>query len=756
MAKVVIPVTADVKEARRELDKIEDKKKQLEARKIKLGLDEEKIRLDLQKIDNDIATLQEKMANKEATSINLGADVEYQGMTRQMDLLYQKGDLYASRLEVAKYEANQTTQEYDKQVQKQQQLGTQIDKNKNKQQDMNNKQKEHSFHLEDIIKKVGRWGLAIIGVRSAYSGIRSAISLVSGSNEEVAKKLEQMRNVIAGALTPLVQFIVGLLMKAMVYINYITKALFGKEIFNFSDATKKASNNLGTASKNAKGTAKALEKAKKQLAGFDEMTTLSDENSSGGGGSLGGAGGVDASVPNYFDKLGEIKIPDWLQKLTKWIKDAIDWFNKLDPVWKKLIATAGLLIGSYVLGGKASGLLGISGILSGFAKLGAVALGVELVYTALTGRQLHEDLIQIIQDYIDLKKVQKDQGEQTASDTKKVTDSFQKRKIKIIENVKAGKQLTEQDYIWIRALQDQILKLKNLKNPTREQKQELRNLTQQYADLGREGVLNNTQMDFYNLLTDKSIKNEQFRKDALAQLIVKQNEEYTASKNQANGVNKTNEAYKGSTIWVDKYGISLQNITQQMGLTKDQTTRLQTALDKYKENPSKKALQELNAEIEKVGKQAGLSKEDIWKLKQRISELKSKKIDVKADVKTEVDTKSLNNTIAKISKGVGNAIKTLFGAKGMVIGYAKGGIIPYASGGIINQPGRGVPLPIGGEHGMEGVIPLTDSQQMALLGEAIGKYITINANITNTMNGRVLSRELQKIQNEEAFGSNRW
>lgn len=76
-----------------------------------------------------------------------------------------------------------------------------------------------------------------------------------------------------------------------------------------------------------------------------------------------------------------------------------------------------------------------------------------------------------------------------------------------------------------------------------------------------------------------------------------------------------------------------------------------------------------------------------------------------------------------------------------------------AKGGIINQPGRGVA--IGGEAGREGVIPLTDSQQMELLGEAIGKYITVNASITNTMNGRIISRELQKINNENDFAFNR-
>ena len=80
-----------------------------------------------------------------------------------------------------------------------------------------------------------------------------------------------------------------------------------------------------------------------------------------------------------------------------------------------------------------------------------------------------------------------------------------------------------------------------------------------------------------------------------------------------------------------------------------------------------------------------------------------------------------------------------------------------AKGGIINQPGRGVMVgsAIAGERGAEGVIPLTDSQQMSLLGEAIGRYITVNANITNTMNGRVISRELQKVQNESDFAFNR-
>lgn len=80
-----------------------------------------------------------------------------------------------------------------------------------------------------------------------------------------------------------------------------------------------------------------------------------------------------------------------------------------------------------------------------------------------------------------------------------------------------------------------------------------------------------------------------------------------------------------------------------------------------------------------------------------------------------------------------------------------------AVGGIVNMPGRGVPIggAIAGESGREGVIPLTDSQAMETLGQAIGRYITINANITNTMNGRVISRELQRVNNNSDFAFNR-
>lgn len=79
------------------------------------------------------------------------------------------------------------------------------------------------------------------------------------------------------------------------------------------------------------------------------------------------------------------------------------------------------------------------------------------------------------------------------------------------------------------------------------------------------------------------------------------------------------------------------------------------------------------------------------------------------------------------------------------------------SGRLVNLPGRGVPIggALTGERGQEGVIPLTNQQAMEQLGQTIGKYITINASITNTMNGRVISKELKKINAENEFAFNR-
>ena len=108
-------------------------------------------------------------------------------------------------------------------------------------------------------------------------------------------------------------------------------------------------------------------------------------------------------------------------------------------------------------------------------------------------------------------------------------------------------------------------------------------------------------------------------------------------------------------------------------------------------------------------------------------------------------------------KAINGLIKVINKVPGINLGTLSTFNLPrLAKGGIISQPGRGVALgnAIGGERGQEGVIPLTDSQQMALLGEAIGKYVRIDNMIENYIDGRKLNRILQSSNDRTRFATN--
>lgn len=114
------------------------------------------------------------------------------------------------------------------------------------------------------------------------------------------------------------------------------------------------------------------------------------------------------------------------------------------------------------------------------------------------------------------------------------------------------------------------------------------------------------------------------------------------------------------------------------------------------------------------------------------------------------------NTILYPIRGLISSAGKILGKSWTISSVSIPKIPLLATGGIVDLPRRGVNIggAIAGEAGAEGVIPLTDPRAMETLGETIGRYITINANITNTMNGRVISRQLQQIKNEENFAYN--
>ena len=225
-----------------------------------------------------------------------------------------------------------------------------------------------------------------------------------------------------------------------------------------------------------------------------------------------------------------------------------------------------------------------------------------------------------------------------------------------------------------------------------------------------------------------------------------------------------------SLTWLEKNNKKLEEINRKKDnggrLTKAENTLL--IQQKANQDNVNNSLSKVNAKVKDGVKLTESQKLELDNIKKNYQDIDKKTF--KNDIQTKIEvaleeSKNNDSVLKKLGNKIKNALKNMnwidilknplkysYNAKGAVYYPPK-----LASGGVINRPGRGIPLgsAIGGERGAEGVIPLTDSQQMALLGEAIGKYITINANITNTMNGRVISKELQKINAENDFAYNR-
>ena len=152
----------------------------------------------------------------------------------------------------------------------------------------------------NVIKKVGKWALAVFGIRSAYMFVRNAMSTLSQYNEQIKADIEYISYALASIMQPVIERMIQLAYKLLTYINYIAKAWFGVDLFANASADAMSKS------------AKSAEKMKKSLAGFDEMNVLNDNGTTGAMGAT--APSMDLSAPE------DVPIPKWIQ----WIADNKD------------------------------------------------------------------------------------------------------------------------------------------------------------------------------------------------------------------------------------------------------------------------------------------------------------------------------------------------------------------------------------------------------------------------------------------------
>lgn len=168
-----------------------------------------------------------------------------------------------------------------------------------------------SNKITGIVKKVTGWGLALFGIRGAYSMISRAMSTLSQQDKNMASQLKYIQWALANAIAPIVKFIINGVYLIMSYINKIWRLLFGHDLF-------KGTNAFAKSMKSASNSAKEI---RKELAGFDEMNILGGNTTASADTGIGAPSfenpKFDTSGLEYFAK----KVKEKMKEAKKSIED---------------------------------------------------------------------------------------------------------------------------------------------------------------------------------------------------------------------------------------------------------------------------------------------------------------------------------------------------------------------------------------------------------------------------------------------------
>lgn len=580
------------------------------------------------------------------------------------------------------YKILENSKPFDGQEKELRKLKSEIQKTSNKLVDLRKKQQEagKSEFIENInkglsntIKKVGRWAIALLGIQSAYSAVRSAMSTLSQYDDQMTSNIEYIKYALANALKPIIEWILNAVVQLLQYINAIAKAWTGKNLFSTADSFNEAKNN-----------AKKLNKElNKTTSSFDEINKVSKSSASGV------SGGTDVTPNIDLTKL-QGEIPEWMQ----WIID------HKDEVVAGLSAIAGALLG-VALNLKPLQTIGLALVFS----------GVTLTYEGLKNFALgNYDWQTILETVLGPLSI----GAGTFMLTKNITLA-----LAVTATVLTTEALSELSIFW-----DDIK-----------------------GDIEENGGFWNNWGEGIKVIADdvqNKLDNTSFAK--LGEEI-EDNGGFWESWKQGIGViandvqgkvDKINFAELGSKI---STGIS--NVGSMIGTgISDATSAIGNFITVTIPNKINRGINAIGGFLGNIGAKAGEIVGSAFKA-------------VVNGILWAIEN-ILNFPIRAINKLIGVINKV----PGINLGKLSTFNLPrLAKGGIINQPGRGIPVGYGqaiaGERGQEGVLPLTDSQQMALLGETIGKYVRIDNVIDVNMDSRRINRILQSSNNRVSFAGNR-
>lgn len=554
-----------------------------------------------------------------------------------------------------------------------------------------------SANATKLIKKLKRVGLALFSIRTAYSLVSKASSAYLSQDTELAEKLQSVWVGLGSFLAPVLEALSNGLLKLLGYLNEFVKALTGVDYIARANA------------KSLDKQAKSQKNLNNQLLGFDEINKLQEEKGNTTSGLI--------ETPEL-----NMEIVKKLQDMAYWLKDNWDWIKKVGIALgitfgavkiAKLVKNISNLIGNGTKGikGLTKSLKGVPTML----KIGIIVAGASYTISVIKkikeeGDELEDNLEQLRE------KINTTYDEKWSKE-----ESFNKTLAEQNRLRQVGNDNLDEANTWYNKLLGVSDSYLNTAKLTVEQSDShLTALKKQYA-------------------TKKLTKEEQEKMlDDLIQQF-----------NYNNAIIKQLKQQGYDTSKLESINAGYLN---QIGLVGD---GLQIADDKLLDMIySSSKNEEITKNIYK-----NLSDVNAMKFDDKLVY-----VDVKANTKDfKSEFERVANSIKSWANGIGGGFSVLWdkltgGGGGGGRGFATGGIgTGIGLGAIVNNPGKGVSIGggnVAGERGREGIIPLTDPRAMAELGQQIGRWVSVNLDITNQIDGRVLNRRLEAIKNDKNFSTN--
>lgn len=635
------------------------------------------------------------------------AEIEFDLDTKGFEAEINATERELQRL-VKAYDTTKNMKPFKGQQEDLEEIGIQLEKTRNKLTDLKAKQdkldygkptesiQKHDRSLNNIIKKVTKWGLAIFGIRSAYHFVRQAASTISQYDKQIGTDIEYIRYALAFTLKPIIEWLVKAVFTILQYVGAIIYRLTGYNIFKNS-GVKGYQKSMASAEKSSK-------KIKDNFsAAFDEFNKI-DKQDSGGSAGSGGVGTPSMDL----SELKQIELPAWLNKVIDFIKKhkgivlkvigaimGLLLFNKVISWIAPLGSVLGLFTGGSLISG-AKGFLSTLGTIA--VTAGGIAMVGYSIYDLLEGNKKQGN---------DINKITKKGLDYAKEDAKNFKNLDELQEALNYKREQSNKILDKSNTFsaWLTGTSDDLL-------------------DNMYGIVEQQDIYLQEQINAYK--QGKLNKQDQ---EKLKKILLEQTDYLTVFGDRLDAQGKDSK-------YIRDMGAQYRDILGEMGVMLD---NMGTPFDKIKQDS--KYIKENTGNI--VKDIASIANKNTIKLR------------IEADAKSAgLTLKELATNFAKVITAPLNAI----GAKGlsdMIMSKVKA--LKLASGAIINQPGRGVPImnAITGEAGREGILPLTDSQAMAQLGQEIGKWVAINNVIDVNMDSKRINRILKNSQNTSNFANNR-